>query len=113
MPATTSCPTQTAVEVMGGKWKPAILYRLQKGTFRFGVLRRQMPWIGERVLIRQLKEMEVDGLVVRIDHREMPPRVDYTLSDYGRTLVPILDAMAGWGKAHLARTGDEPLAECG
>lgn len=97
---------------MGGKWKPGILYRLREGTFRFGVLRRKMPWISERVLIRQLKDLEIDGLVVRTDHREMPPRVDYTLSAYGRTLIPILDAMAEWGKSHLVRTDGKPLPEC-
>ena len=100
---TAACPIQAAVAVMGGKWKPGILYRLRDGPYRLSQLRRRMPWISERVLIRQLKELEAAGVVHRRDHREMPPRVDYALTDYGRTVVPVLDGMARWGAEHLRR----------
>ena len=100
MPA---CPVQTAVTVMGGKWKPGLLYRLQQGTYRLSELRRLMPWISEKVLIRQLRELEADGIVARHDYGEVPPRVDYCLTEYGRSLAPLLAEMCRWGEAHLAR----------
>ncbi|ABD56401.1 winged helix-turn-helix transcriptional regulator [Jannaschia sp. CCS1] len=98
---TPSCPVHASILAIGGKWKPCILYRLQNGTFRFSELRRQMPWISEKVLIRQLKELEKDGIVVRTDYGEVPPRVDYALSDYGATVGPLMETMAAWGEQHL------------
>jgi DNA-binding HxlR family transcriptional regulator len=91
---TSTCPIQAAVAVMGGKWKPGILYRLRDGPYRLSEMRRRMPWISERVLIRQLKELEAAGVVARRDHRETPPRVDYALTEHGRTVTPVLDRMA-------------------
>jgi len=103
MERTMTCPVQAAVDVIGGKWKPGIVFRLQNGTYRFGALKREMPWISERVLIRQLKELEADGVVTRKDYREVPPRVEYSLSEYGETLGPLLQEVAAWGEAHLKR----------
>lgn len=97
------CPVQTAVSVIGGKWKPGIVFRLQKGTYRFGALKREMPWISERVLIRQLKELVADGVVTRKEYQEVPPRVEYSLSEYGETLRPLLREMALWGQTHIER----------
>ncbi len=101
MPA---CPVQTAVSVMGGKWKPGLLYRLRQGTYRLSELKRHMPWISEKVLIRQLRELEADGLVLRHDHGTKPPRVDYSLTEYGQTLGPLLDEMCRWGGGHIDRS---------
>ena len=98
----TLCPVQTTIDVIGGKWKPGIVFRLQNGTYRFSALKREMPWISERVLIRQLKELEADGIVTRKDYREVPPRVEYSLSDYGETLRPLLKEVAAWGETHLS-----------
>lgn len=95
------CPVQTAIGIVGGKWKAGILFRLQRGPMRLSELLRQMPWISERVLIRQLKELVEVGVVHRHDYRMVPPRVDYTLTDYGRTLGPILAAVGDWGQRHL------------
>jgi DNA-binding HxlR family transcriptional regulator len=103
MRTSTTCPVQTTVDVIGGKWKPGIVFRLQNGTYRFGALKREMPWISERVLIRQLKELEADGVVTRKDYQEVPPRVEYSLSAYGETLRPLLSEVAAWGEAHLKR----------
>ena len=75
---------------------------MQNGTYRFSELKRELPWISERVLIRQLKELEADGIVTRKDYREVPPRVEYSLSDYGETLRPLLREVAAWGEAHLS-----------
>ena len=99
----TGCPVKAAVDAIGGKWKPGILFRLLEGSWRLSELRRDMPWISERVLIRQLRELEADGIVLRHDHGEMPPRVDYALTAYGRTLEPLLTEMGRWGEAHLVR----------
>jgi DNA-binding HxlR family transcriptional regulator len=77
------CPVQTAVSVMGGKWKPGILFRLQKGTFR------------------QLKELEASGVVKRLDYAEVPPKVEYSLTRYGKTLGPLLMTLAVWGQGHI------------
>lgn len=96
-----SCPVHASILAIGGKWKPSILYRLRDGTFRFGALRRQMPWISEKVLIRQLKELEADGIVHRQDFGEVPPKVEYSLTIYGQTVVPLMEVMAEWGKIHL------------
>ena len=98
----TPCPVQTAVGIVGGKWKAGILFRLQGRTLRLSELLREMPWISERVLIRQLKDLVAVGVVHRRDHRTVPPRVDYSLTDYGRTLEPILRAVGDWGERHLA-----------
>jgi DNA-binding HxlR family transcriptional regulator len=94
------CPVQAqaVVSVMGGKWKPGILFRLQSGPFRFGELKRQMPWISEKVLIRQLKELEESGVAGRRDCAEVPPRVDYSLTPHGKTLGPLLMTLAACGK---------------
>ncbi|MEO0635413.1 MAG: helix-turn-helix domain-containing protein [Pseudomonadota bacterium] len=101
--ANISCPVQTAVDVIGGKWKPGLLYRMRGEPLRLSELRRQMPWISERVLIRQLKELVEDGILERRDYREMPPRVDYRLTDYGWSVMPIMDAVAEWGAGHPKR----------
>lgn len=99
----TKCPVHAAASVVGGKWKAGILARLAQGTYRFGELKRLMLWISEKVLIRQLKELERDGVVRRVDHAETPPRVEYSLTNHGRTLTPLLDAIADWGRTHLDR----------
>jgi DNA-binding HxlR family transcriptional regulator len=97
------CPIETTLSVIGGKWKVVILYRLQAGTRRFGELRRAIPGVSERVLAAQLRELERDGVVRRVVHPEVPPRVEYSLSDYGETLRPLTDLMCTWGKAHSRR----------
>jgi DNA-binding HxlR family transcriptional regulator len=98
------CPIKAAVSVIGGKWKTGILYRLADRPYRFGELNRAMSWISEKVLIRQLRDLEDAGVVHRKDFGEIPPRVEYSLTDYGRTLAPLLDAIAAWGQTHLARS---------
>jgi DNA-binding HxlR family transcriptional regulator len=101
MDTPTPCPVQTAIGIVGGKWKAGILFRLQRGPMRLSQLLREMPWISERVLIRQLKDLVEVGVVHRHDHRTLPPRVDYSLTDYGATLAPILAAIGAWGQAHI------------
>ncbi len=100
----TECPIQSAIGVLGGKWKSGILFRLAQGTYRFGELKRRMPWISEKVLVRQLKELERDGVVQRKDYGETPPRVEYSLTPYGETVQPVLERIADWGRVHLKRS---------
>ncbi|WP_081696819.1 winged helix-turn-helix transcriptional regulator [Megalodesulfovibrio gigas] len=92
------CFFELTLDVIGGKWKPIILYHLGIcGVQRFSDLRRSMPGVTERMLSRQLKELATDGLVHREVYREVPPRVEYWLTDQGKTLMPILLALRDWG----------------
>lgn len=94
------CPVEITLAVIGGRWKALVMYHLQGGTKRFSELRRLVPGVTQRMLTQQLRELEADGVVNRHVHPVVPPRVDYTLTDHGRTLLPILEAMAAWGLAH-------------
>ncbi len=94
------CPVKITARAIGGKWKIVILYHLKTGTKRFAELRREIGDITERMLAQQLKELEADGLVNRKVYPEVPPRVEYSLTSYCKTLLPILDMMAEWGLKH-------------
>lgn len=92
------CYFELTLSVIGGKWKPIILYHLSLAdAVRFGELRRGMPDVTERMLTRQLRELEADGLVHREVYREVPPRVEYSLTEMGASLIPILKQMQAWG----------------
>jgi len=93
-----NCAVVRTVGFIGGKWKPIILIRLLAGgQVRFGKLTVQMPDISRKILAQQLKELEEDGLIIRHSYMEKPPRVEYELSERGKTLIPILKAMHDWG----------------
>jgi DNA-binding HxlR family transcriptional regulator len=104
--AAQRCPTELAMEVVGGKWKLVIVEHLDAGTLRFGELQRSLPGITARMLTRQLRELEADGLVHRTVHAEVPPKVEYSLSDRGRTLVPIIGRLRSWGEDYRAQLHD-------
>ncbi|UIJ74152.1 helix-turn-helix domain-containing protein [Aurantimonas sp. HBX-1] len=87
---------------MGGKWKPLILYHLQHGPRRFGDLRRLVEGISEKVLIQQLRDLQAAGVLVRHDYQEVPPRVDYTVTPFGMTLVQALMPLCQWGTQNRA-----------
>ena len=97
------------LKAIGGKWKILILWNLVEGTRRYGELRRRLPGISERMLIRGLRELEGDGLVHREQYPEVPPRVEYALTREGHALTPILNELAAWGAEHL--DGAVPPAE--
>ena len=99
-----NCPVEVTLAVIGGRWKALILFHLREQTLRFAQLRRVIPGVSERMLTQQLRELERAGVVRREVHAEVPPRVEYSLSDYGRTLRPITELMCAWGKEHLRRT---------
>jgi DNA-binding HxlR family transcriptional regulator len=92
------CPVRATANVIGGKWKPLILYSLKAGTRRYGELRRTIPDAPKKVLTDQLRELEQDGIVLRNAHRQRIGGVEYSLTSYGKTLAPILRLMATWGE---------------
>jgi DNA-binding HxlR family transcriptional regulator len=92
------CPTEMALEVVGGKWKLVILEHLVEGVLRFGQLQRALPTITARMLTRQLRELEDDGLVRRVVYTQVPPKVEYSLTDAGRSLEPLLGHLRAWGE---------------
>ena len=89
------------VEVFGGKWKPIILYNLTFGTRRFGELAVRAQGISRKVLTEQLKELERDGLITREQFKEIPPRVEYSLTDLGKSLSSVFDEMAAWSRKNV------------
>lgn len=91
------CPVEVTVSVIGGSWKLTIIQILLQGTRRFGELRREVGDITDRVLTRQVRELEADGLVHREVFAEVPPRVEYSLTDWGRSLQPLVEMMDDWG----------------
>ena len=101
------CPVEATLDVVGGKWKSVILYHLLAGTKRFGELGRILPGVTQRMLTLQLRELEEDGLVHREIYRQIPPKVEYSLTEYGRTLEPILHQMLHWGEEHLRRSRED------
>ena len=96
------CPAETTLLLIAGRWKPLIIHWLLPGAMRFNELQRSLGSITHRTLSRTLKEMEHDGLVERIDYREIPPRVDYRLTPIGASLEPVLGAMHDWAVRHAA-----------
>ncbi len=101
---TFHCPVEATLDVIGGKWKVVILFWLKDRTLRFGELRRKISDVSERMLTQQLQELEQHGIVRREVYPEVPLKVEYSLTDYGRTLRPITDLMCEWGKRHMRRS---------
>jgi DNA-binding HxlR family transcriptional regulator len=99
------CPVDLAIDLVGGKWKPLILYRLRDGTMRFGELQRAIPNVTQRMLTLQLRELERDGLVVRTIYAEVPPKVEYTMTGPARGLLPVMEALGRWVIANQAELG--------
>ena len=95
------CPVEAALDVLGGKWALPIVAQLAHGTQRYSELKRSLPSISERMLIKQLRRMEADGIVRRQQYPEVPPRVEYSLSEVGESLLPILDHLGNWAVKHL------------
>jgi DNA-binding HxlR family transcriptional regulator len=97
----TSCSSvKTTLDVIGGKWKPLIMFLLVEKTMRFSELQRNIVTITQKMLTEQLRELEHDGLVFRKVYPQVPPKVEYSITKYGKTLLPVLDTMHKWGKNH-------------
>lgn len=97
------CPAERALDFLAGKWRPMIIFWLMEGPLRFNELQRRLNAVTHRTLSKTLKEMEADGLVIRTDYGEIPPRVDYALTPRGRSLRPVLDAMDAWARENAGR----------
>ena len=98
-----ACPVETTLTLIGDKWKVLILRDLMPGTKRFGELKKSIGSVSQKVLTSQLRAMEASGLVHREVYAEVPPRVEYSLTELGRSLSPILDSMRVWGEEYKAR----------
>ncbi|MCM2389166.1 winged helix-turn-helix transcriptional regulator [Streptomyces albipurpureus] len=106
------CGLDAAVDVVGGKWKPLILWALHEKTHRFGELRRQLPGVSEKMLIQQLRELEADGVVHREVYREVPPRVEYSLTELGEALNTALEPLGTWGLTFMQQIIDNKTKGC-
>ncbi len=95
-----ACPVETTLTIISDKWKVLILRDLMTGTKRFGELKKSIGNVSQKVLTSQLRQMEESGVVSRKVYPEVPPRVEYSLTDLGRSLKPILDAMQNWGEGY-------------
>ena len=100
-----ACPVETTLTLIGDKWKVLILRDLMPGTKRFGELKKSVGSVSQKVLTAQLRDMEEKGLVHREVYAEVPPRVEYSLTDLGKSLKPILDALQSWGEDYKAKNG--------
>lgn len=100
------CPIMSTIAMISDKWKVLIICKLCKGTLRFNELKRELQGVTQRVLTHQLRELEADGLVKRTIYAEVPPRVEYSLTEVGKTLVPVLDKLEQWAEEHASELLD-------
>ena len=105
-----SWPIEATLDVIGGKWKPLVIYQLKDGTLRFSqILGKVQPRITQRMLTKELRELEQDGLVTRKVYPQVPPKVEYSLTEKAESLIPILDQLCDWGSENM---GDEIEFRC-
>ena len=105
------CPVETTLMVIGDNWKVLILRDLMRGTMRFGELKKSIGHVSQKVLTAQLRDMEAKGLVTRTVYAEVPPRVEYTLTETGYSLKPVLDALWAWGEEYQAKNAASIVQE--
>ena len=111
--AYTNCPVEATLDIIGGKWKSIILFRILEETRRFNELRRLVPKLTQRMLTNQLRELERDGLIARKVYAQVPPKVEYSITDLGKTLEPVLLALKQWSEEHMKprlETGKQTVA---
>lgn len=92
-----NCPVVYCMNIIGGKWKPSVLHMIRTNRNRYSILLKNINEISKQTLTNQLRELESDGIIERIIYPEIPPRVEYTITEYGKTLLPIIDCMYQWG----------------
>ena len=105
------CAVEATLALIDGKWKGVILFHLQQGTQRFGELRKLMPGITQRMLTKQLRALEDDRLIIRTVYAEVPPRVEYCLSEIGKSLRPVIETLKAWGESHQQPLSCAPAPE--
>lgn len=96
-----NCPVGYTMNIIGGKWKPSIIHRIRTDRNRYSLLLKSIPEISKQTLTNQLRELEADGVISRIIFPEIPPRVEYSITKFGATLLPIIDSMYQWAKVHM------------
>lgn len=101
------CPVEVTADIIGGKWKAVLLYYLIQGSRRFNELRRLLPEVTQRMLTLQLRELEQDGIVHREIYKEVPSRVEYSLTEFGTSLAPIIMQMLDWGEQYLEKIQEQ------
>jgi DNA-binding HxlR family transcriptional regulator len=92
-----NCPVVYCMNIIGGKWKPSVIHMIRTDRNRYSILLKNITEISKQTLTNQLRELETDGIIERIIYPEIPPRVEYTITEYGKTLLPIIDSMYKWG----------------
>jgi DNA-binding HxlR family transcriptional regulator len=97
----SNCPVTYCLNIIGGKWKPIIIHQIRRDCNRYSLLQRAIPEISKQTLTNQLRELEMDGAIERIIYPEIPPRVEYRISKFGKTLLPIIDSMSLWGLSNM------------
>ncbi len=102
------CPVRAALDVVGGRWKPSILWELKDKARRYSDLQGALAGISAQALTLQLRQLEADGIVLRTVYPEIPARVEYCLTDHGKSLSVLMDELENWGTRHLARQGRQP-----
>lgn len=100
-PSSFNCPVEATLDLIGGKYKSLILWHLIETTLRFNEISKLIPGATPKMLTQQLRELEADSLIIRTVYPVVPPKVEYTLSDFGRSIVPVLEAMCLWGENYL------------
>ncbi|MDY5102074.1 MAG: helix-turn-helix domain-containing protein [Agathobacter sp.] len=102
-PSTFHCPVEATLDLIGGKYKALILWHLINSTLRFNEIGKLIPQSTPKMLTQQLRELEADGLIIRTVYPVVPPKVEYALSEFGKSIIPVLNAMCDWGKDYLNR----------
>lgn len=106
-PSTFRCPVEATLGLIGGKYKSLILWHLINGTLRYNEISKLVPTATPKMLTQQLRELEADNLIVRTVYPVVPPKVEYSLTDFGKSIFPVLDAMCNWGASYLSDLGFE------
>lgn len=97
------CPVEAALQLIGGKYKAVILWHLMQGTLRYSQLHKKMPKATDKMLTQHLRELERDGLITRTVYPVIPPKTEYSLTDFGKTIFPVLDSMCNWGREYILK----------
>lgn len=96
-----SCPVEVTLDVIGGKWKPIILWNIRKDVLRFSEIQKAIPAVNSKTLTKQLRELEEDHVIKRTIYPEIPPRVEYSITEFGTSLIPIIQALCDWGSRYI------------
>lgn len=101
VPDSFTCPVEVTLELISGKWKPLIIWKLSQQTLRFGELERLAPNATRKMITQQLRDLEKAGIIDRVVYAQVPPKVEYSLTDIGKSLLPVMSAMCNWGGSYL------------